>query len=324
MEHKFYPRRTLYHAVLAFLNKMDTLVKRNWYAAGAHALSFAALLGGYLYYKKSQQFAHAETFRYALPYTDDLTSQCNSDRANVSSTVGQCSKDALFTVPEKTNLTFNVIYGCLAFFAISALAHVFYATDGFNSGAYSKSIQAGWNPYRWVEYGISASLMTLLIGHSLGTKDAANLSSLVILTASLQSFGFIVEAALKERTLNRSVVTGATLGAWVLFVALWAPIVYNFRTLARDIQTKYDNEVDPSTGKKVKLPGWVWFILIVQIINYASFGIIQLLQVRSALAGKPKLFSNVESQYLTLSFAGKLGLAGGLGYGLLFRTKNCN
>ena len=299
------------------------LAKRNWQAAGAHALSFMTLLVLYLYYKNSQKYAEAETFRYALPTPDDIDGTCNSNRIDSSGEVGKCSKDDIYAVPKKTSLRFNIIYGSLFFFAFTALAHLFYATDGFNTGAYTSVIKNGWNPYRWVEYGVSASAMTLLIGYSLGTKDAATLLGLVFATASLQTVGLVVESSIKARNLNRESIIAATVGGWLLLGSIWGPIIYNFRNVIKDIQENYSDEVDPSTGEKVKLPSWLWFIIVVQIINFSCFGFIQLNQVRRALGGNPKPFTEVEMQYLFLSFAGKLGLASGLAYGLLFRTRDC-
>jgi len=299
------------------------LAKRNWQAAGAHTLCFMTLLVLYLYYKNSQKFAEAETFRYALPTPDDINSTCNSNRYDSNGEVGKCSKDVIYAVPKKTSLRFNIIYGCLFFFGFTALAHLFYATDGFNTGAYTSVVKSGWNPYRWVEYGISASAMTLLIGYSLGTKDAATLMSLLFATASLQTVGYVVESSIKAKNLNRESIIAATVGGWLLLGSIWGPIVYNFKNVIKDIKDNYSNEIDPSTGQPVKLPSWLWFIILVQIINFSGFGVIQLNQVRRALGGNPKPFSEVEMQYLFLSFAGKIGLASGLSYGLLFRTRDC-
>jgi hypothetical protein len=299
------------------------LQTRNWQAFAAHSISFVLLLILYLLYQNTHKFAQADTFRYALPTTDDISGGCNSQRDDESNKVGKCSKDELYTVPKKTIWSFNIIYGCLFFFGFTALAHAFYATDGFLTGAYSAVIKQGWNPYRWFEYGVSASTMSLLIGHALGTKDAPSLGSAMLMTASIQAFGFIVESNLKSKSLNSDVVIASTAGGWLLLLALWGPFIYNFKAVNEDINNNYNTIIDPSTGKIVKLPSWVWFIILVQFINYASYGVIQLLQVRAALKGTPKNFIDVEKQYLLLSFAGKLGLAGGLSYGLIFRTRDC-
>jgi hypothetical protein len=299
------------------------LQTRNWQAFAAHFLSFALVLTLYLIYQNTHQFAQADTFRYALPTVTDLSDSCNSQRDDQTDKVGRCSKDELYTVPKKTLWSFNLIYGCLFFFGFTALAHAFYATDGFGTGAYSTVVKQGWNPYRWFEYGVSASAMSLLIGHALGTRDAPSLGSAMVLTVSMQAFGFIVESNLKSKALNSDVVIASTAGGWLLLLALWGPFIYNFKALSEDINNNYKTVIDPTTGKAVKLPSWLWFIVLVQFINYSCFGFIQLLQVRAALKGVPKNFIDVEKQYLLLSFAGKIGLAAGLSYGLIFRTRNC-
>ena len=213
------------------------------------------------------------------------------------------------------------MYGVLFFFACTALAHLFYASDA--NGLYSSVIAAGWNPFRWIEYGISASLMSVLIGYSLGVRDGAQLLSLALVTAAMQVNGFVVEGALRKAVINLPVVVGATASGWLAFAALWLPILYNFIALYLDVQGKYKDEIDPDTGKRVQIPFWIWFIVIVQLLHYAGFGLVQWRQITKALAGIPMDFIDVERKYIMLSFTAKLSLAGGLGYGLLYRTHDC-
>ena len=84
----------------------------------------------------------------------------------------------------------------------------------------------------------------------------------------------------------------------------------------------FNNLLDEN-NEPVTIPRFVWFIVIGQIINFALFGFIQLMQVRSTLNGVIIPYENIERKYIYLSFAGKLALAGALSYGLLFRTKDC-
>jgi hypothetical protein len=303
---------------------MEKLIKLNKYAVLAHSLSFVGVLCLYLLYTNSHKHATAVIYRNALAKQSELESTCNTTGAIVSGGgAGQCITDPVQGVPIKTKVSFNIIYGCLFFFALTAYAHIFYATDGFGKGSYTKVVAQGWNPYRWAEYGISASVMSVLIGYALGVTDLAQLANFALITAAMQGSGYVVEAALKQKVINRQVIIGATVAGWLLFVALWGPLLYTFWSKVNDVNLNYNDIIDPSTSKPLKIPNFVWFIVTFQLLNYALFGIIQAKQVSAALKGMPLAFPKVESQYLKLSFAGKLALAGGLSYGLIFRTKNC-
>ena len=271
-------------------------------------------------WKRSQRHAIAQTYRYTLPEVDQLgAGKCNSDPTNTQGS-GQCTTSYAYAPPHKI-FRFNIIYGVLFFFGITALAHFFYASD--SNGIYSSVIAAGWNPFRWIEYGISASVMSILIGYALGVRDGAHLISLGLVTAAMQANGFVVEGALKKAVPNIPVILGATASGWLAFAALWLPILYNFITLYMDVQGHYKDEIDPDTGKRVQIPFWVWFIVVVQLFHYARFGMVQLKQIMGVLRGMPMDFIDVERMYVILSFTAKLSLAGGLGYGLLLRTRNC-
>lgn len=302
-----------------------SLIAQNRTACLAHALSFIFLLGMYYMFRKSHRHVTAHLYRTSLPTQEQLNSTCNSsgEIVNDNTAVGKCFTEPIQGLPKSTGVSFNIIYGCAAFFAITAFAHAFYASDGFGSGAYTRVLQQGWNPYRWVEYGVSASIMAVLIGFVLNTNTLPNLFSYFFLTAGLQAFGYIVESTIKEQVVNRNTIVGATIGGWLVFLALWGPLLYQFWSANHDVNKNYKDVIDPSTGKQVAIPSYVWFIIFVQLLNFGSFGLVQLNQVRHVLKGATPNFLGVESTYLKLSFAGKLALASGLSYGLIFRTKDC-
>lgn len=306
-----------------------TLEKKNWYAAAAHLGSFLLIIILFNVYSNSQKHAVAQTFRYTIPKPDDPVGgpQCNTNgEAFPSDFSGQCNTDPILAVPKKS-FKFNVIFGVLMFFAITAFAHIFYATDGFNTGKYSEVISQGWNPYRWVEYAASASIMTVIIAYQLGIRDFNHLTSLVFMNVAVQTCGFLVENALIQPKVNFTTVKGATFIGWLLLLGIWIPILYAFYSIVEDVKYNFEGKVEPpgspDAGNKIRIPSFVWFIVIVQVINFSSFGFIQLSQVRNALSGIRKPYSSYESGYLTLSFAGKIALAGALAYGLIFRTKDC-
>lgn len=296
-----------------------SLEKLNIYAIYAHVISLIIIGLIYILLPKTQKFAKTQAFRYQLPTNAQVAGTCNSD-GQAGAITGKCQIETPFPPPLKAG-SFNVIYGVLIFFALTAFAHLYYATDGFKTGKYSEALANGWNPYRWVEYGASASIMTVLIASTLGIRDANHLTSLVFINLALQMCGFIVEAGILGN--NATVVKGATLAGWTLFLGMWGPIIYAFYTVYDDVNKKYGNNIDPSTGKKVAIPNFVWTIVIFQLFAFFQFGQIQFGQVRDYLKGTPKPFEVYEKKYVKLSFASKIALASGLGYGLLLRTSGC-
>ena len=297
-----------------------TLNKFNTYAGYAHLGSLIIIGIIYLSLPKTHKYAKTQTFRYQLPSVAQATGTCNSDeQATLIS--GKCRVNTPYPPPLKAG-SFNTIYGVLIFFALTAFAHLYYATDGFKTGAYSAALLKGWNPYRWAEYGASASIMTVLIATQLGIKDANHLTSLVFINLALQMCGYVVEAGILSDT--REVVKGASIAGWLLFLGMWGPIIYAFYTVYDDVNKKYGTKIDPDTGKKVAIPAFVWSIVIFQLFNFLSFGLIQGGQVRDYFKNKSKPFDFYERKYIFLSFTGKLALACGIGYGLILRTASCN
>jgi hypothetical protein len=214
----------------------------------------------------------------------------------------------------------NIIFGAIAFFVITAFAHAFYASDGFGSKVYSRSIAEGWNPYRWFEYATSASIMTGLTALIDGIRDVQMVAVLFVITIAMQLCGYSVESQLRGHgrlgANARDAVIGTTAVGWLLYVALWGAILTTFGFAVKDVDEKY---ADP----EAKVPTWIWFIIILQAVYYALFGWVQLNHVKARLSNKPFDYMSTEKSYIGLSFTSKLSLAAGLSYGLLFRTKDC-
>lgn len=297
----------------------DALKRQNYLALFAHLLTLILLVTLYFTMPQTHSLAKMNVYRYdaAGPNSGSCNSSGNDDKP------GQCTVNPPYAPPTKIG-SINVVYGVWGFFLITILAHLFYATDGFGSGSYSNAVlNQGWNPYRWIEYALSASLMSLLIGVSTGSRDQGQLISYVLATASLMTFGYIVENTLKVGpSFEKATVIAATIGGWVSLLSMWVPLSINFIDLVRTVQKKFKDERD-ANGDKIAIPEWVYAIIFIQFLNFSSFGIIQIRQIWAAFSGSPLSFPSVEGAYTALSFAGKLALAAGLGYGILFRGRNC-
>lgn len=302
---------------------IESLLNRNKYAALAHLASAGVLLFLYNHWPASKTRSSIDAYRYQIagPTTPETCTSTGIAPADPD----QCSVEIVYQAP-KTTFSLNVVYGALAFFIFTAGAHYFYATDAFGSGNYSKAISSGWNPYRWYEYAASASLMSVLIGLIDGTRDTGTLISAVGLTAAMMFNGYSVESLLRGRgpitQTAKDAISGSTYAGWISYVALWAVLFYSFGTLVSDVGRLYKNETG-TDGKPIQVPAWIWFIVIFQAIYYASFGYVQHTHIQKRLSGDPFNYESIENSYITLSYFAKLSLAGGIGYGLVFRTKDC-
>lgn len=303
---------------------LEHLKKRNWQASATHLVTALILLWAYNHWPASQSRSRLTAYRYqiAAPDTDP---QCQTGLG--PATPDKCTIEINFQKP-KDVLSINVILGSVAFFIITSAAHAYYASDAFGSGEYTKNIMQGWNPYRWFEYGASASLMSVLVGLVDGTKDAITLWALFLITLAMQFNGFTVESLLRGHgrvtEYARDAVMGSSVAGWALFVALWSVIVYNFGTLVSDVKKLWVDQDPPPSPPVEGVPLWIWFILIMQFAYFASFGVVQGLHIKARLSGGSYNYVSTENNYIFLSYFAKLSLASGLAYGFIFRTKDCD
>ena len=164
--------------------------------------------------------------------------------------------------------------------------------------------------------------MSVLIGLVDGTRDVATLWLLALITVAMQFNGFSVESLLrgtgKVGQGARDAITGSTIAGWTLFFALWSVVVYGFSNLFSDVKTAFPGPPEST------IPTWIWFILIMQFIYYTLFGIVQANHIKNRLSGRSFNYLETENSYIFLSFFAKISLASGIGYGLLWRTKDCD
>lgn len=90
---------------------------------------------------------------------------------------------ALFAVPFASAIAL--------FFALSAIAHFVVAGPGWRR--YQAELELGRNPFRWVEYSVSSSVMIVLIAMLTGITDIAALVALIGVNASMIAFGWLQE-----------------------------------------------------------------------------------------------------------------------------------
>jgi len=171
-----------------------------------------------------------------------------------------------------------------AFFALSALAHFTVAGPAWNS--YQAQLLKGRNPYRWIEYSLSASIMIVLIAMLVGISEIAALVALIGVNASMIGFGWMQE---------RYEAPGAGLGPfWIGCIAGIIP------WLAITIYL-----IGPDAHAHP--PGFVYAIFFSLFLAFNCFAGHQWLQYKQL--GKWKDYLVGERAYVTLSLIAKSLLA---------------
>lgn len=272
------------------LSEFQRLLQLNFRAAIAHFVVMIAFLI-WFWIKLKPQFQLASTYRLeAEPFDPNVTPRTLD-----------------YPLRLKALFQFNVPWLLLTFFAITVFAHIFYATDGFGSGLYYKFVTTGWNPARWIEYAVSASIMILILCILNGVRDLNAWVPIVISMAVIQGQGYLVERQLIKPKPDFGTVSSATFFGWVLLVTAFFVQVYALTNLIIDSK-QFD----------ARVPTWVPLLTGVQFINFALFGWNQLRHIAKIKAGQGiDSFVGTERGYVLLSFFAKLMLAGFLSYGLI-------
>lgn len=195
------------------------------------------------------------------------------------------------------------------FFGVTAGAHLYYATDVFGSGMYSRHVfNEQMNPSRWVEYAFSATVMILLIAVVSGVKDFDTILLVCLGTGVIMLQGFIVEAQMaKGKKEGQNAVTlTATVSGWALLTLIFLIILTNFGRRLTELQTIGYN-----------LPSWLQYVSIPMLAWFSSFGFVQLVQIFKGGA-----FFKYEYAYTILSAASKLFLGIWMTVGLIQSQNN--
>lgn len=274
-----------------FSNNVKTL---NYYAAWLHGLSFAGVLGAFLAKNEEANFS-TELFRLKVVGLKDG------------------DKQAAVEAVKTTKIPTEVLKTCiLLMFIITCLFHVFYYTDGFGTGVYTQQLNIGRNAYRWLEYGITSTIMVFVLCIVSGVKDMESVYSLCASNLVLMSLGYYIEMV-KDK---KSKIIGLFLGFYLL-ASIWYVILTNFYRRISEVED-LDNTNKP--GEKRKVAGWIKQVLMPMFFWYASFGVVATFYVRNY--DKPGFdFKVYERYYIILSYLSKAFMGYYLAFGLT-RPKN--
>lgn len=187
--------------------------------------------------------------------------------------------------PAEVLFEVTIGHGVAAFSLLSALFHFLVATVAIRS--YERNIAATQNPYRWIEYSLSSTLMIVLIVMLLGNYDIGALIGIAAANVSMILFGWLME---------RHNTPGADDVDWLPFVfgciAGIAPWI---------VGTIYFAGALGNADEAV--PGWVWGLFISVFVMFNCFALNQYLQYRGV--GRWRDYVHGESVYIVLSFIAK-------------------
>ena len=211
--------------------------------------------------------------------------------------------------------SFNISSLTVAFFAITAAAHGFYAVQ---YELYDRLVRSGRMWWRWVEYSLSVPPMLLIISMANGLTLDLSLLQTAALGSATQFFGFTAEqrAAAARDVRGPSSERVASLGyreSELVTSARWCHGLGYLPISAAFL---------PVIASASQLPGsdapwFVPFIIVTQATFFVSFGFVQLYgmamlraDVESGAAGAR--YEACDTVYLLLSAACKATLGGGV------------
>jgi hypothetical protein len=175
----------------------------------------------------------------------------------------------------------------VAFFALSAIAHLVIAT--IYRRRYETDLAHGINRARWVEYALSASIMMVAIALLVGVYDAASLLMIAALTAGMNLMGLVME--IHNQTTKRT----NWLSFWIgtkLGIVPWLVVGAYFLA-------------DAAYGSQP--PTFVYWIYVSIFVFFNCFAINMVLQYKRIGPWKEYLFG--ERVYILLSLVAKSLLA---------------
>jgi hypothetical protein len=222
-------------------------------------------------------------------------------------TIGSDSKQGAWCIGAKESKPSDgtlIIGLIITFVFFTAFMHFFYAVLG---SSYNNLIHRKNNYFRWIEYAISATIMIIIVAISSGVKDLDVILMIVCVIPALMLIGNTVEVALAAGSPIGGVLSG-TIAGWLILGGVFLVLL---RSFADSMMTASDSGYE--------VPKFVPAVVGVTLLLFASFGVVQILQMTGFYA-KRGGYPAVEMSYIVLSFISKALLALLVASGLVARS----
>lgn len=213
------------------------------------------------------------------------------NKGNVPITISYLKFDQTVTklLPNTQEIfTVNLAWFVIAFFLMSAMAHLFIAT--IYRKEYESNLLIGINKARWFEYALSASVMMVAISLLSGIYDISSLVMIFALDALMNLLGLAMEKENQGKTKINwlTYIIGCIAGIvpWIVF----GIYVYG--------ATQYGEG---------NIPDFVYWIYVSIFLFFNSFAVNMILQYKKIGPWKDYLYG--EKAYIVLSLVAKTLLA---------------
>ncbi len=191
------------------------------------------------------------------------------------------------TPPAEVLTTFTIGYGVAAFSLLSAFFHLLVASVARRP--YERGIANHQNPFRWIEYSLSSTLMILLITMLLGEYDVGALVAVGGANVAMILFGWLME---RQNGPDDEVDWYPFVFGCIAGLVPWAVVAIYFQGALGNADEA--------------VPVWVWGILFSVFALFNCFAINQFLQYKGV--GKWRRYVVGEGTYIALSLVAKTAL----------------
>ena len=150
--------------------------------------------------------------------------------------------------------TANVVDMIAVFFAITSAFHFMYAI-GYR-GWYKNFIDQGWNPVRWIEYSVTASIMAMILALSATIADVMQLVLIATMVASIMLLGSVIEFCVRKGDAVAARLCTAI--AWILQIVVFFVIARAFISTIGRVNALLEKR----EGEVIQIPDFVYIILV--------------------------------------------------------------
>lgn len=164
---------------------------------------------------------------------------------------------------------------------------------------YIKALEAGYAPFRWIEYSISASIMILILAYISGTVVMSTHVMLFGLTFITMIFGHLHEVICRPKSLDEW--TGSKLWRLQAHFMGYIPQCFAWGVVMGQFLEGASNSTVDSLGETRQMPTFVYIIVFGELLIFWSFGIVQLL----VSLRPPSAYYKGEIVYMWLSLFAK-------------------